>query len=462
MNPDLLWSKNQYADLLTVYPAILPEHMLTLHLLYRTLEYEQLRNRITTVGDSLNHLHSKLGQTINPKHMIRPHNYYNAPEIDGKNLAHHNLPAYTLFEGDFFHEDHSVEPRRPLGFETVEYSKEIELLTPKIEEAASNQHGSWLKLKEIQYYYVLRHGLKGYRYVIDAIFHPPGKSSERVGLRVDLLRPLSKEIIVKPSKSDDSETVNFVIPVGNVVDRFLAFLETYENEMLFHRENVHLIVVVYGEKDTNTVKQKISVLAAKYPSFKYTVVEGGAGYSRSRAFEKGMAKLKKDDLAFLCDVDLNVRRIFLQRCRRSAVQGKMVYFPEMFKLYNMKYVYWDSVLKIGSRNPGINRKHGFWEYYSYGMACMYKSDYSTMDQSLMGWGGEDVDFITKTLKKKLEVFRAPDTSLIHRWHSNPCKTRNKDSHWHCIYSTMRTYGDRIQLAKYVLHLEEELRKKRGS
>ena len=93
------------------------------------------------------------------------------------------------------------------------------------------------------------------------------------------------------------------------------------------------------------------------------------------------------------------------------------------------------------------------------MACMYKSDYSTMDQSLVGWGGEDVDFITKTLKKKLEVFRAPDTGLVHRWHSNPCKTRSADSHGHCVFSTMRTYADRIALAKYVLHLEDQLKKK---
>ena len=88
-------------------------------------------------------------------------------------------------------------------------------------------------------------------------------------------------------------------------------------------------------------------------------------------------------------VDLNVERAFLQRCRRSAIQGKMVYFPEMFKLYNMKYVYRNCT---PPKTFGLNRKHGFWEYYtlySYGMACMYKSDYSTMDQSLVGWGGED-------------------------------------------------------------------------
>ena len=79
-----------------------------------------------------------------------------------------------------------------------------------------------------------------------------------------------------------------------------------------------------------------------------------------------------------------------------------------------------------------------------------------MDQSLVGWGGEDVDFITKTLRKKLEVFRAPDTSLVHRWHSNPCKTRSADSHWHCVFSAMRTYADRNDLTAYMLELEKKL------
>ena len=459
MNPDQLWTKDQYGGLLTVYPAIQPEHMVTIHLLYRTLEYEQLRIRIATVGNTINNLHDKLKQTIHPKHMVHSHNYYDAPEIDGKTLTHGNLQPYTVFQGNSFFDDHSVEPNRPISYESLEYAKEIQLLKPKIEEIASSQYGAWLKLKEIQYYYVLRHGLKGNRYVVDGVFGANGKSRRStVKMRVDLVRPLSKEIIVNPSKLDVSETVNFVIPVGNVIERFLDFLPMYERELVVHRENVRLIVVVYGEKDTATVKQKVQELAARYPSFRHLVVEGGPSnrYTRSRAFEKGMSQLDNNDLAFLCDVDLNVYRAFLQRCRRSAVQGKMVYFPEMFKLYNMKYVYWDST---PPRNPGLNRKHGFWEYYSYGMACMYKSDYSTMDQSLVGWGGEDVDFITKTLKKKLEVFRAPDTGLVHRWHSNPCKTRSADSHGHCVFSTMRTYADRIALAKYVLHLEDQLKKK---
>ena len=459
MNPDQLWSKDQYSGLLTVYPATLPDHMVTLHLLYKTLEYEQLRTRMATVGNTINNLHERLKRTIHPKKIIHAHNFYDAPEIDGKSLTHGNLPPYTLFQGDSLYDDHSVEPSRGIGYETVEYTKEIQLLKPKIEEIASSQYGAWLKLKEIQYYYVLRHGLKGNRYVVDAVFRATGKPRKPVvKMRVDLVRPLSKEIVVNPSKLDSDETVNFVIPVGNVIKRFLDFLPMYEKELVAHRENVRLIVVVYGEEDTATVKQKMKEVAARRPSFRHIVVEGGPSnkYTRSRAFEKGMSELKDNDLAFLCDVDLNVQRGFLQRCRRSAVQGKTVYFPEMFKLYNMKYVYWDSK---PPRNPPLNRKHGFWEYYSYGMACMYKSDYSTMDQSLVGWGGEDVDFIVKTLKKKLEVFRAPDTSLVHRWHDNPCKTRNADSHFHCVFSTMRTYADRIALAKYVLHLEDQLKKK---
>ena len=50
------------------------------------------------------------------------------------------------------------------------------------------------------------------------------------------------------------------------------------------------------------------------------------------------------------------------------------YFPE-----TSNYV----VCVLGSTPPSRTEpKHGFWEYYSYGMACMYKSDYSTMDQYL--------------------------------------------------------------------------------
>ena len=455
MNPDRLWSKDQYADLLTVYPAILPEHMLTLHLLYRTLEYEQLRNRITTVGETLNRLHLQLSTTISPEH-IQPHNYYNAPEINPRKLTAGNLPSWSVYENGNLYNDRSIEPRHNVKYEKVEDMKEIELLKPWIEKAASKDYGSWLKLRNIEYHYVLRHGLKGNEYMIDALFRPVDGFRKVVKRRVRLSRPLAKEIVVKPSKSDDSETIHIVIPLGNVSDRFRGFLDSHQRELLIRNENVHLVLAVYGEEDINFTKQATKEILDRFPRARITVVPGQGQFTRARAFEIAMSVLHDNDLVFLCDVDLNIKPSFLQRCRRSAIQGKMVYFPEMFKLYNMKYAY------RGRKPPKkieLNRKHGFWEYYSYGMACMYKSDYSTMDQSIVGWGGEDVDFIVKTLKKKIEVFRAPDTGLIHRWHSNPCKTRDADSHFHCVYSAMRTYADRNDLATYMLELEEKLREK---
>ena len=406
------------------------------------------------VGETLNGLHKRLNPSINPNHMIHPHNYYTAPEINPRRLTAGNLPSWALYEEGSLYVDRSIEPRRTVKFEMVEDMKEIQMLKPMIEEAASKDHGSWLKLKDIEYYYILRHGLKGNEYIIDAVFRRAGNYHRHVKKRVRLRRPLAKEIVVKPSKSDNTETVNIVVPLGNVTERFQSFLSMYEKQFLVHEENVHLVLAVYGEKDINLTMQTTRELAQRYPTSKLTVVKGKKSFTRARAFEEGMSVLGENDLVFLCDVDLNVNRKFLQRCRRSAIQGKMVYFPEMFKLYNMNYVYRN---RRPPRKIELTRKHGFWEYYSYGMACMYKSDYSTMDQSLLGWGGEDVDFIVKTLKKKLEVFRAPDTALIHRWHSNPCKTRDADSHFHCMFSAMRTYADRTDLARYVLELENKLK-----
>ena len=454
MNPDQLWRrKDQYGGLLTVYPAIQPEHMVTLHLLYRTLEYEQLRSRIATVGNTINNLQSYLKPAgVDPGHMIHYRNYYNASQTNPKRFTPSNLPSWDLYQDGSFYNDRTLEPRQSLRHDRMEDTKEIELLKPFIEKAASKDHGSWLKMIRVEYHYVLRHGLKGNEYIVDAVFESLHYKTV-VKKRVRLLRPLAKEIIVKPAKSIDNETVHFIVPMGNVSDRFQHFLDFYKNEFLATRENVHLVLAVYGEKDIAFTQQAVERVTSQYPDSRITTVVGKGIFTRARAFERGMTALDNNNLAFLCDVDLNVERAFLQRCRRSAVQGKMVYFPEMFKLYNMKYVYRN---RTPPKTFGLNRKHGFWEYYSYGMACMYKSDYSTMDQSLVGWGGEDVDFITKTLRKKLEVFRAPDTSLVHRWHSNPCKTRSADSHWHCVFSAMRTYADRNDLTAYMLELEKKL------
>ena len=173
MNPDdQLWRrKDQYGGLLTVYPAIQPEHMVTLHLLYRTLEYEQLRSRIATVGNTINNLQSYLKPAgVDPGHMIHYRNYYNASQTNPKRFTPSNLPSWDLYQDGSFYNDRTLEPRQSLRHDRMEDTKEIELLKPFIEKAASKDHGSWLKMIRVEYHYVLRHGLKGNEYIVDAVF----------------------------------------------------------------------------------------------------------------------------------------------------------------------------------------------------------------------------------------------------------------------------------------------------
>ena len=232
----------------------------------------------------------------------------------------------------------------------------------------------------------------------------------------------------------------------------------YEEIALRTQESVRLVLSVYGAKDVQSVRSLLAEYRDKYPKAELTVVEGKGEFSRGKALHLGMTQLKADQLAFVCDVDMSVSRGFLERCRKNTMQGKRVYYPEFFKLYNLDYVY-----RSGDypNKVSLKRKHGHWSYYSFGMLCIYKSDYTRvggMNTNIVGWGEEDVKFFEKVVRKKLDVLRAPDTGLSHRWHEKTCpKTLTPVQHTHCLSSRGENLADRIELANYIYEHQVELK-----
>ncbi len=327
---------------------------------------------------------------------------------------------------------------------------ELQLTLGKAVQAASEQYGRNLKFRRVINGYVRHNPTRGNEYIVDAEFADPRDHWKLVQTRVSILKPLASNYLTLPDNNNVETAVNFVVPITKVNNRFVEFMTMYEAMYLQPQASVNLVLAVYGRDDVVFINDVLKSYRDNYPEAVFTVVEGQGDFARGKALNLGMTHLHPEDLAFLCDVDMEVGPSFLNRCRRNTIRGKRVYYPEFFKLYNMNYVY-----RNGQKPSRLNikRSHGHWAYYSYGMLCIYKSDYDRvggMNSNIVGWGEEDVNFFEKVLRKKLEVLRAPDTSLKHRWHDKNCpKSLVGKQYKHCLSSRGENLADRIELAGYI-------------
>ena len=255
----------------------------------------------------------------------------------------------------------------------------------------------------------------------------------------------------------DVKTVEFVVPLSNVNNRLLKFIRMYIDLCLVPKDLCSLNLVIYGSKDIELVKKLFDRLLQVFPEAHLNLVEGVGKFSRGRALDLGVKKLSGDSLLFFCDVDMAISTEFLQRCRRNAIENKQVYYPEFFKYYDMNYVYKFKAKPEGNIN--IERQHGHWATYSFGMVCLHKSDYVAaggFDITIEGWGGEDTAFAQSLMNHDLQLFRAPDPSLSHEFHDKVCSVRLQPRQFaDCISSRRESIADKNELARYLMYLEEK-------
>lgn len=305
--------------------------------------------------------------------------------------------------------------------------------------------------------YLRHNGITGREYVLDVELKEKAGGEGATEKRVSVLLPHLENLfqIEVTEFSPLEQAVEFVIPLSRVNQRLYDFLDMYEELCLKAMEQCHLNLVVYGEDDYKIIGRRLALLQDKYPGAVLRLVGGKGEFSRGRALNVGIAMLSPNDLVFICDVDMIIEKEFLRRCRRNTVRKKQVYYPEFFKYYKMEYVYRFTSKPWGKK---ISRQHGHWAAYSYGMLCMYKADYDAtggFDSSIEGWGGEDVEFAQRVLRKKFAIMRAPDPALSHRYHDKSCSTKLTPRQFaDCISSRNEDLADRTRLAEYVFYLEE--------
>ena len=442
----------------------LPEtafHNITRQLHLRVKEYRQLRSKLANLNTAILQLPNYIGNSATES----------VPQIDHNPHSMLMSHDHTTISWSYFNDhqtwycDEKINPRYLTDIHTY-YQYEVQMTLQEVVRAANRITGDNLALTGYTDAYIHHDPLNGNQYIVDGTFSKDVNMFWNLLMnqpvfegQIHLSQPLSQRYnAINTLPAENSRIVHFVVPISDVNQRLVLFLENYEEEFLAKQERTSLTLTVYKKDTIAFVKEKVWQLLQKYPLHAdITIISGRGKFSRGRALHSAMSHMKGGDLVFLCDVDLIVTRDFLYRCRANTKRGKKVYYPEFFKLYNEKYIFRSAAEnKTLNSRPDIDRQSGHWAFYSYGMACIYKSDYDAIggfDQALEGWGGEDVQLVEDVISRGLEVFRAPDIGLMHRWHHKHCSTSD-NQYRECLWSKTENLADKLDLARLVFSMEE--------
>uniref|UniRef100_H2YKP6 Hexosyltransferase n=1 Tax=Ciona savignyi TaxID=51511 RepID=H2YKP6_CIOSA len=275
---------------------------------------------------------------------------------------------------------------------------------------------------------------------------------------------------------NNQQIINIISPISKVTERFNLFLERYERNVLNNPSAgpVRIIFVIFREEDEksgkdNSVSHVTSVLdqfRARNTRAMIEYIFTKGEFNRAVGLHAGVMQCKDDEIVLFLDVDLKIGPEFLGRVRRNTLQHKRVIFPIMFSQYDPDIL--DAAAAIDTsiypdveHKVDINKQTGFWIYYAFGVAAMYKSDYLKVGGfrlDIRGWGGEDVDLLKKMIAHPtLDVMSIVDYDLIHIYHKRGCDvTLAADQYAMCVGAWAETLGSQLEVGTLYLNSHNEL------
>lgn len=474
----------QLRQALVIHPVKYPKYMYRLHSFFKEVEYNASMARVKSLARAI-----KETRPFIPSHLRSAFNPTESPPITTPTqettpppLSTSSLPPLSRTKDSGVQIRPRHVPKNKFEINSWEYFNQTRLMSIFHESPARGIIGGTREearfgltkaiyiinqgraQKERYVFDKLENGyhrvdpMRGSEFILDFVFRKTSNHNVRIKKRVGILRPFH-ETVVPVDTPEVLPTVNFVTVLSGLNDRLETFLANYEKNVLLPGEDASLTIVLFSGPDAQKVRSMIQTYTSRYKAAKINIVDTQGEFSRGVGLHKGVEKFKNEDLVFIVDIDLDISTSFLQRCRLNTISGKQVYFPIFFKLYNPEFV---SQYHRGNSSMRIARHSGHWAHYSYGMVCIFVSDYHKaggFDNSMRGWGEEDVDFMNRALGKGFEIFRAPDPGLIHNWHRKVCDkvtVSNPVAYDHCLMSKGENLADRIELAQYVF--DSELKK----
>ena len=227
-------------------------------------------------------------------------------------------------------------------------------------------------------------------------------------------------------------------------------------------------------------------------------------FSRGVAIDTAIQSsfINENDIVFLIDVDILFQSLTLKRIRENTIRKQQIYLPIVFSEYNPEInsnsgssIPFSFSFPISSSGDAflndysnmalnyrfysnsttiVNNESGYFREFGYGLVSIYKCDILNSKingfvTDIKGWGLEDVKFLEKILtashqvqnqlllsiadgtklsddasssNHSLNVFRAPDESLIHIFHRIVCdKNLEKNQYKMCLGTKSSTLGN---------------------
>lgn len=472
-----LFQSKELARALVIHPVRFPKYIYRLHSYFKEVEYNNSVNRAKAIAEMIKDSHPFI-----PSHLRSPfHTGHDVASLPSPSSP--SSPPETSAPPQVVDKGVMVRPRympkNKFEMNYWEYFNQTRLMSIMNESPARGIIGG---IREEARYaltkaiYVANQGLpqsqrfifdkleNGYRrvdpmrgseYILDFVFRRSSNRNTRVKKRISILRPFH-ETVVPVDSPEMLPTVNFIVVLSGLSNRLEHFLMQYEKNVLRLGEDATLTIVLFPSPDASKVRMLVQQYTTQYQGMKISVIDAPGEFARGVGLHRGTERFRDDQLLFFVDVDLDISTDFLQRCRLNTIQGRQVYFPVFFKLYNQDFV---NKYHRGNTSMVITRHNGHWAHYSYGMLCVYAVDYRKaggFNTNMRGWGEEDVDFLNRVLEHGLEAFRAPDPGLVHNWHRKVCDkmtVTNTAAYEHCLQSKGENLADRIELAQYVFESE---------
>lgn len=239
-------------------------------------------------------------------------------------------------------------------------------------------------------------------------------------------------------------TVYILVPYSERPKRLKWFLDQFDD---LREKDIPIKLILAACKD---IRGNLAVAYALVSDMQFSedvkvlpVAGDRTGFfSRAIALREGAALIPNDNIIFICDVDMYIYPTMFDSCRHNAIQNSQVYFPVFYSLY--------------ARSSRIDKNGGYWRDTSYGMSCMYKSDFAAVapyDQAetkFVGWGGEDyvLDLAFKN-DSRYTVFRAIEPALRHKWHTKHCEPFTP-AYEDCLSVKFQQLGPMASVGKFLM------------
>jgi chondroitin sulfate synthase len=286
--------------------------------------------------------------------------------------------------------------------------------------------------------------------------------------------------------------------------------------VLKKNENAELLISLFidsSDPRTSSIYRIIDHLNRKYQRKAVKMLKLYGEFSRGIAINTAIQStfISDNDIIFLIDVDILFSTSTLQRIRQNTIRNQQIYLPIVFSEFNPEVIsdtrssvpfsfslplsaHGDAFLNdygkmtlnyrfYANSSTLVNNESGYFREFGFGLVSIYKCDIMNSKingfvTDIKGWGLEDVKFLEKLLaashqvqnqlllsiadatklpedaadNHSLDVFRAPDESLVHIFHRIVCdKNLEKNQYKMCLGTKSSTLGNyRLLKERYCL------------